>query len=58
MKRVAREFIELEEAITLTLYTKVPAKYILIDTENGQVYKGSPNGKWDKLKADNEYTGS
>jgi len=49
MPRQTREFIELEEAITLTVYTKVPAKYILIDTETGQVYKGSDKGRWDKL---------
>jgi hypothetical protein len=55
LKRNAREFIELEKAITLTLYTKVPAKYILIDTETGQVYKGSDKGKWDILRSDNEY---
>jgi hypothetical protein len=49
MPRQTREFNELEEAITLTVHTKVPAKYILIDTETGQVYKGSDKGKWDKL---------
>lgn len=49
MPRQTREFLELEEPITLTVYTKVPAKYILIDTETGQVYKGSDKGRWDKL---------
>jgi hypothetical protein len=49
MPRQTREFTELEEAITLNVYTKVPAKYILIDTETGQVYKGSDKGKWDIL---------
>lgn len=49
MTRKTREFIELELPITLTVETKVPAKYILIDTETGQVYKGSDKGKWDKL---------
>ena len=49
--RKVREFIELDNAIRLELYTKIPAKYILIDTETGQVYKGSDSGKWDKLKS-------
>jgi hypothetical protein len=49
MPRKTREFIELESPTTLTVYTKVPAKYILIDTETGQVYKGSEKGRWDRL---------
>ncbi len=49
MPRKTREFIELESSIVLTVHTKVPAKYILIDTETGQVYKGSENGRWDRL---------
>lgn len=49
MPRKTREFIELESPITLTVHTKVPAKYILIDTETGQVYKGSEKGRWDRL---------
>ena len=49
MNRQTRKFIELDSPITLTVYTKVPAKYILIDTETGQVYKGSEKGRWDRL---------
>lgn len=49
MPRQTRTFIELDEAIDLVIHTKVPAKYILIDTETGQVYKGSEKGRWDKL---------
>lgn len=32
---------ELESAIHLAVITKVPEKYILIDTETGQTYRGS-----------------
>ena len=31
---------ELEEAKTLTVYTKCPEKYMLIDMETGQIYTG------------------
>ena len=31
---------ELDEAKTLTVYTKCPGKYMLVDMETGQVYTG------------------
>lgn len=31
---------ELKEAKTLTVFTKCPSKYMLIDMETGQVYTG------------------
>jgi hypothetical protein len=34
----------------MTVYTKSPEKWLLIDRETGQVYQGSPHGDWDKLK--------
>lgn len=49
MPRKTRTFIELDEPVSLIIYTKVPAKYVLVDTETGQVYKGSEKGRWDKL---------
>lgn len=48
-----REVEELEEAKTLTVYTKCPEKWLLIDTETGEVYTGHvSDGKnsWQKTK--------
>jgi hypothetical protein len=35
--------------IKLTVKTKRPEKWILVDTETGESYKGNPDGHWDKL---------
>ena len=43
---------ELKEATTLTVYTKCPEKWMLVDKETGEVYAGhSTNGKnsWKKI---------
>lgn len=34
------EVAELDEAITLTVYTKCPEKWMLVDKETGEVYLG------------------
>jgi hypothetical protein len=48
------EVKECEEAVDLTIHTKAPGKWLLIDLETGQEYIGSdtPNayGKWMRLK--------
>jgi hypothetical protein len=48
------EVEEFEKAIDLTIHTKAPAKWLLIDLETGQEYLGSdkPNlyGKWKRIK--------
>jgi hypothetical protein len=48
------EVVEYEEAVDLTVHTKAPGKWLLIDLETGQEYIGSkePNkyGKWMRLK--------
>lgn len=45
---------ELENAVDLTIHTKCPEKWLLIDMETGQQYIGSdkPNlyGKWKRLE--------
>ena len=45
---------ELESAVDLTIHTKAPEKWMLIDMETGQKYVGSPSpnlyGKWKRLK--------
>ena len=35
------EVPELVEAVHLAVITKTPEKYLLIDLENGQIYRGS-----------------
>lgn len=48
------EVTELDNAVDLTIHTKAPEKWLLIDLETGQEYVGqrSPNnyGKWLRLK--------
>ena len=46
------EVLELDKAIELSVYTKVPEKYKLIDLETGQEYVGYStdcSSKWKKL---------
>jgi hypothetical protein len=44
------EVPDYEEAVDLTIHTKCPEKWLLIDRETGQQYIGSkepnPYGKW------------
>lgn len=47
--RPAREYPELLNAIIMTLYTRAPSKWLLVDRETGEVYQGNTKGSWDKL---------
>jgi len=46
---------ELDENVTLRVYTKCPSKYKLIDTETGEEYAGQDprynNYHWKKINA-------
>ena len=42
-------FDTLDSSVTLTVKTKSPTKWLLIDRETGQVFQGSPKGNWDRL---------
>lgn len=48
------EVEEYEKAVDLTIHTKAPAKWLLIDLETGHEYIGSPTpsqyGKWIRIK--------
>lgn len=48
------EVDEFDKAVDLTIHTKAPGKWLLIDLETGQEYIGSeiPNlyGKWRRIK--------
>lgn len=52
------EVEEYEKAVDLTIHTKAPSKWKLVDMETGQEYIGSetPNlyGKWKRIKDKNE----
>lgn len=41
---------ELDKACNLTVYTKCPEKWMLIDLETGQIYIGNKSEKWEKVK--------
>ena len=47
--------VELEENITLTVYTKCPSKYKLVDLETGEEYLGQDprynNYHWKRFNA-------
>ena len=43
-------FPEEAQDVILTVRTLAPTKWLLIDRETGQIYQGSAEGKWDKLK--------
>lgn len=47
--RKGRDIEESNEIVILDIKTKCPSKWILIDTETGQTYKGNPGGYWDRL---------
>jgi hypothetical protein len=57
MARLLKDGTQVEEyqhAIDLTIHTKAPAKWKLVDMETGQEYVGSPvpneYGKWVRIK--------
>jgi hypothetical protein len=43
------EFKDILKSVTLTVKTKCPEKWLLVDRETGLVYQGSENGHWDRL---------
>jgi hypothetical protein len=57
------EVPELDDVVELTIHTKAPGKWVLIDMENGRMYQGSARGlgygKWvwinrPEIEEDNE----
>jgi hypothetical protein len=47
--RESKKFEELEKPISLTVKTRSPEKYLLVDRETGNVFVGSMMGHWDRL---------
>ena len=48
--RQGRDLETTEHPIALSIYTRCPSKWILVDTETGQTYQGNPEGYWDRLE--------
>jgi hypothetical protein len=47
--RVARHYPDDGIPIIMTVYTRAPEKWLLVDRETGQVYQGNDAGSWDRL---------
>ena len=47
--RQGRNIPTTEQPVSLTIYTRCPEKWVLVDTETGQIYKGNQGGYWDRL---------
>ena len=45
-----KRFDRLESPIGLTVRTKCPEKYLLIDRETGDMFIGDPMGYWNRLE--------
>ena len=43
------EFKTILKSVTLTVKTKCPEKWLLVDRETGAVYQGNEKGHWDRL---------
>ena len=47
--REQRLFETFESPVILTVKTKSPGKWLLVDRETGQIFQGSSKGYWDRL---------
>jgi len=47
--RKLKLFQVFDSSITLTVKTKSPEKWLLIDRETGQIFQGSEKGHWNRL---------
>jgi hypothetical protein len=47
--RKGRDIPITEHPTVLTVNTRCPEKWVLVDTETGQTYKGNAGGYWDRL---------
>lgn len=50
MNRKQVEFDEIEEQVVVTLRTKCPEKYLLIDRETGNVFIAKETGEWELVR--------
>ena len=49
--REVKTFEELEKPINLTVKTRCPEKYLLIDRENGDIFVGNFMGHWARFES-------
>lgn len=54
--RPAKLYAERESPVIMTVYTRAPEKWLLVDRETGEVYKGNALGSWDRLIKDPSIT--
>lgn len=45
------EFPEINEEVVITLRTKCPEKFMLIDRETGNVFIAKDTGEWELIRA-------
>jgi hypothetical protein len=45
-----KRFDRLKSAINLTVKTRCPEKYLLVDRETGDMFIGDPAGHWNRLE--------
>jgi hypothetical protein len=50
MNRSIKKFEEFNDPVDLIVHTKCPDKWLLIDKETGEMYKGNHTGHWDRLE--------
>lgn len=50
--RAAKQYPETGSAIIMTVYTRTPEKWLLVDRETGEVYQGNALGSWDRMIQD------
>lgn len=54
--RPAKQYPEKNSAIIMTVYTRAPEKWLLVDRETGEVYQGNALGSWDRMVQDPSIT--
>ena len=50
MSRQSVEFAELEKSVVVTLKTKCPEKYLLIDRQTGDIFVAKDTGSWELVR--------
>lgn len=50
MTRKSIEFKELDDSVIITLKTKSPEKYMLIDRETGNIFIAKETGEWELVR--------
>jgi hypothetical protein len=48
--REIKKFERLERSVSITVKTKCPEKWMLVDRETGEIYVGNKTGAWDRLE--------